>query len=95
MTEIKKNSYKGLEIERSLNWAKRCDNIADSIYDLYKSPSSAKRRAFDYCRQMYNDLHGTGGMYYTGAGCQTFSIAYVTENGDIVKHTRDYDYIVK
>lgn len=95
MTEIKKNSYKGREIERSFQWAKNNGNYASSIYDLYKSPSSAKLRAFDYCANMYKELEGVGGMYYTGAGCQTFSIAYVTKSGDIVKHTRDYDYIVK
>ena len=95
MTNIKRTSYKGQQIENSFNYAKRNGNIADSIYDLYKSPSSAKRRAFDYCRNMYNELQGTGGMYFTGNGCQTFSIAYVTKDGSIVKHTRDYDYIVK
>ena len=95
MTEIKKNSYKGREIENSFNYAKKNGHYASSIYDLYKSPSSAKRRAFDYCANMYNELEGVGGMYYTVAGCQTFSIAYITKNGDIVKHTATYDYIVK
>jgi hypothetical protein len=95
MTEIKRTSYKGREIERSFQWAKNNGNYASSIYDLYKSPSSAKRRAFDYCANMYKELDGVGGMYYTGAGCQTFSIAYMTKSGAIVKHTATYDYIVK
>ena len=95
MTEVKLNSYKGRTIERSFEWARKNGNTCNSIYDLYKSPSSAKYRAFEYCRNMYNELEGVGGMYYTGAGCQTFSIAYVTKNGDIVKHTASYDYIVK
>lgn len=95
MTEVKRTSYKGQQIEQSFNYAKHNGYIADSIYDLYKSPSQAKARAFEYCRNMYNELEGVGGMYYTGNGCQTFSIAYVTKDGSIVKHTATYDYIVK
>lgn len=95
MTEIKRNSYKGKEIERTLNWYRTNSNPVHSIYDFYGSPSTAKYRAFEYCKNAYIENDGIGGMYCTGCNSCFFSISYVTKNGDIVKHTASYDYIVK
>jgi hypothetical protein len=65
-----------------------------NLYDLYKSYSYNKQRAFDYCKRLCYDYKGTDLKIIGGNTC-TFSagFTYINDNGELVFVwiTKDYD----
>lgn len=65
----------------------------DSIWTAYKTPSSRKAQAWEYCKSMCADMGGHD-LIISAAGCQTFSVCFKFEaNGKpaYAYITRDYN----
>lgn len=71
-----------------------CNSNMTNLYDLYKQPSTYKFRAYNYCRDMYNNYNGYD-FRIIGGNCQAFSVGfkYKNKNGKemFVYITKDYD----
>lgn len=64
-----------------------------TIYDAYKKPSAAKCAAYRQCLNKCNDENGRA-FRVTGAGTQSFSVAWLTDDGLRVE-TACNSYLIK
>lgn len=55
--------------------APMCRGIGETLDDVYKSYSREKQCAYNYCRQLCEDLGGWN-FAITSAGSQTFSVMF-------------------
>ena len=67
-----------------------------TLSDVYDSWSDKKQRAYDYCRELYNDLDGWD-FCISGSNCMTFSVMFDFENpetGELMRAhiTKDYNH---
>jgi len=70
-------------------------HVYSDIFDAYKNPSSAKVRAWNYCKELCDRMHGYD-LLISGAGCFTFSVVFKfrergTKRECYAYITRDYN----
>ena len=55
---------------------------ATNLWDVYTTFSKAKRNAYDYCRRVQYEMHGTAGRICSANTYQfTYAFTYVNDNG--------------
>lgn len=63
------------------------------IFEAYSKPSTAKVRAWEYCKQLCKEVNGHD-IIISARGCQTFSVCFKFEDNGRPCYayiTRDYD----
>lgn len=74
------------------------NSSATTLYDVYGSYSSAKARAYDYCKELMYKYNGER-FRIIGANCMTFSAGFEFIDNDGVACfcwiTKDYDRYMK
>lgn len=63
-----------------------------TLFDAYKNPSHAKRKAWEYCESLQSDLRGVG-LTVTGRTMQSFSAAFECADG-VVYVTPSRDWLI-
>lgn len=59
----------------------------ETLSDVYKKWSSAKQRAYDECRKMFDCLNGHG-FCISGSNCDTFTVMFDFEHPETGKLMR-------
>ena len=63
-----------------------------TLFDAYKNPSPAKRKAWEYCMDLQSDLRGVG-LTVTSRNIYAFSAAFECAEG-VVYITPDRDWLI-
>lgn len=96
MTILKSNTKKAQGFIRSYNHYKN-KNHANSLYDIYKSFSREKEKAFDRCKMLKSSLLGFNACL-CGHNCDTFVYAFLFKHGCVTYLayiTKDNDYMIE
>lgn len=91
MIKLTLDSAKGKQIAYRASWIR-----GYSLYDVYKRPSEAKMKAYQYCLETMESYKGEKARI-TGFNCYFFSFAFNYTDGSGIEHviyitpTEDYD----
>jgi hypothetical protein len=91
MTEIKRTSKRGTEMEQA--W--KCGKSVSSIFDIYQRPSNNKAKAFEHCYNEYAKDTEAHDFRETGHNSSFFSVAWITGDGLIRYETASNTYLIK
>lgn len=75
--QVNETSKKDQRIARDYyDYYRRAWRLYDDIFAAYKTPSTAKIRAWEGCKSLCAYMNGRG-LAITAAGCQVFSACFV------------------
>lgn len=87
MTELKANTKRAKALIERYLLSNDC-----TLEDVYKSPSDNKRKAFQYCLGLQEELNGKNGRI---VGHNSMEFSYMFEANDVFYYiTKNNDYII-